>query len=90
MTNKQQNDFNEIFERAYKKVGTEERLKAELAKQEAFNKMTPKELSANLNELKVFAEKAIAEMEAETERLRAEREEREYYENYFKKYGNEL
>ncbi|MCM3641409.1 hypothetical protein M4D68_09695 [Priestia aryabhattai] len=83
-------NFDEVFEQAYKKAGTEEKLKAEIARQEAFKKMKPKELSAKYDELEAFAKKAIAEMEAETAQLRKKREEREYYENYFKKYGNEI
>jgi hypothetical protein len=37
-----------------------------------------------------FMEKAIAEMNAETEKLRKEREEREYYEAYERRYNSDI
>lgn len=87
-------NFDEMFDRALKKTGAEEKVKAEIAKKEKFSKLPLKQQLQELNKTQgeqiKFMEGAIKQMEAETARLKKEREEREYYENYFKKYGNEL
>ncbi|MEI4526828.1 hypothetical protein [Priestia megaterium] len=88
------NNFDEIFDRAFKKVGAEEKLKKEFAEKERFSKLTLKQKYQELNKTQdeqiKFMESAIKRMEAETAQLKKEREEREYYENHVKKYGNEL
>jgi hypothetical protein len=92
--NETMKNFDEMFDRALKKTGAEEKLRKEFAEKERLSKLPLKQKLQELNKTQdeqiKFMESAIKQMEAETAQLKKEREEREYYENHVKKYGNEL
>lgn len=84
--------LSEKIERAMTISLAEETLKK--AKENEFKKLPLSEkakvLHKKADELKAFYEKETPKLKAEGERLQKKREEKEFYEDYFKKYGYEL
>ncbi|AWC27141.1 hypothetical protein CG478_000950 [Bacillus cytotoxicus] len=84
--------LSEVIERTMKIALAEQTL--EQAKKNYFKNLPLSEktkiLQGKVDELEAFYEKKTPKLKAEAERLKKEREEREFYENYFKKYGYEL
>ncbi|MED4409028.1 hypothetical protein P5609_001385 [Bacillus licheniformis] len=84
--------LSEVIERTMKIALAEQTL--EQAKKNYFKNLPLSEktkiLQGKVDKLETFYEKKTPKLKAEAKRLKKEREEREFYENYFKKYGYEL
>lgn len=84
--------LSKVIERTMTIALAEQTLKQ--AKKNHFHRLPLEEktkiLNEKANELKAFYEKETPKLKAEAKRLKREREEREFYERYEKKYSYEL